>query len=302
MGQRIYCSELAASQQASLVGTAMEVQAWLLIEYPRPWRARALEDNELAKAARELLLQLPDEVARLNGQKLRVQFIKQASSADVVRPRIFLVVDGRVIAGVLPSYAAIADLQASDLCAHELPEGSEHADPLYLVCTNGQRDLCCARFGLPLYETLRMEYPRQVWQTTHVGGHRYAPNLVCLPSGLVYGFVQPQEGLGILALDRDGAMSLAHLRGRAQFAEAAQAAEYFARRELNDLTSACRILSNSTTDPSREGGDSHRIALALGNANGEVEVVSERLDEAVLASCGAEPKAVAEYRLVSVSF
>jgi hypothetical protein len=65
--------------------------------------------------------------------------------------------------------------------------GEPAAEPLYLVCAHGRRDVCCARFGGPLARALSAAHPLQVWETTHVGGHRYAANLVILPHGLYYG-------------------------------------------------------------------------------------------------------------------
>lgn len=62
-----------------------------------------------------------------------------------------------------------------------------------LVCTHGSHDVCCGRFGYPLYEELRQEYAAasegrlRVWRTSHMGGHRFAPNLIDLPEGRYWG-------------------------------------------------------------------------------------------------------------------
>ena len=58
---------------------------------------------------------------------------------------------------------------------------------MFLVCTHGKRSACCARYGTPLAQALAVRHPGQVWETTHVGGHRFAANLVILPHGLYYG-------------------------------------------------------------------------------------------------------------------
>jgi hypothetical protein len=60
-------------------------------------------------------------------------------------------------------------------------------DPLYLACTHGKRNVCCARLGGLLAQALAARHPGPVWETTHVGGHRFAANLVLLPHGLYYG-------------------------------------------------------------------------------------------------------------------
>jgi hypothetical protein len=47
--------------------------------------------------------------------------------------------------------------------------------------------VCCARLGVPLAQALAARHPGPVWETTPVGGHRFAANLVLLPHGLYYG-------------------------------------------------------------------------------------------------------------------
>ena len=68
-----------------------------------------------------------------------------------------------------------------------------------LVCTHGSHDVCCGRFGHPLYKELRQEYAAasegrlRVWRTSHLGGHRFAPNLIDLPEGRYWGRMRPED-------------------------------------------------------------------------------------------------------------
>ena len=62
-----------------------------------------------------------------------------------------------------------------------------YADPLWLVCTNGKRDRCCAELGRPIAGLLAQEWPEGTWETTHLGGHRFSGTLLALPSGLTLG-------------------------------------------------------------------------------------------------------------------
>lgn len=290
MTDRIYCSEVAWQQDAEPAGTAVHVDVWLLLEYPRAWRAKALEDNELSNEATRRLAELEDE-AMQKGVRLRTQFIKQAASSDRVEPTVFLC-DNRgkrplLLRGRLASYATIETLKVKDLLAGRIPRGEAVSQGIYLVCTNGQRDLCCARFGLPLYETLRVELGQRVWQTTHVGGHRFAPNLVCLPSSYVYAFVQPEIAADLTANHDQGILDLRRLRGRSCYPPAAQAAEIFLRRErdLRNLADVHIAANNGAL-------------TYYGAASGELVVEEQRL-EAVMASCGKDPKAAKSYKLIS---
>jgi hypothetical protein len=95
-----------------------------------------------------------------------------------------------------------------------LPAGQSVAEPLYLVCAHGNRDACCGRFGDQLARVLAARgYP--VWQTTHLGGHRFAPNLVILPHGLYYGPVDTDGAVAAIEAHRAGTVAARGFRGRA---------------------------------------------------------------------------------------
>jgi len=301
MKERIYCSDLARTADAPLAGSAVPVDLWLLLEYPRPWKPKALQDNELGDAVCAHLEHLPQQVHEISGLRLRVQFIKQGSSDDQVKPRVMVahVAEGNctIHAGAFDSYADMAKLSASEIVAGQLPNPTDTPDDVLLVCTNGQRDLCCARFGLPLFESLRVEFSGRVWQTTHIGGHRYAPNLVCLPSGFVYGFVDSDAGVDLVSRHDQGEIDIARLRGRTCYSEVVQAAEVYARSALNEHAQvslqwqASRPLNQSLTEVTFEIGGEGTVVVEVDEVANETEIV---------ASCGADPKRATHYRQVGV--
>lgn len=300
---RAYCSALARQDQAALCGTAVQVDLWLLIEYPRPWKPKAVEDNELDPRINAHLAALPEQVRAHSGARLRVQFIKQAASADMVQPKV-LVSQGQaqqqhLWSGQLTQYSDLLNLTASDLASNQplqmLPGAERLDEPLYLVCTNGQRDVCCARFGLPVFEQLQTHVGRRVWQTTHVGGHRYAPNLLSLPSGLLYGFVTPEDVVALTQAQDDGQISLPNLRGRSCYAPAAQASEYYLRQHLGETDMHALTLTDI-------GGDNSVTAAEFKlAADGVARVRVEQLEGTpVVASCDGKPKPVTEFRLTDL--
>lgn len=64
-----------------------------------------------------------------------------------------------------------------------------------MVCTHTQVDLACGRFGTPLYRQLRQDYGSEslrIWQSTHFGGHQFAPTLLDLPIGQFWGHLEPE--------------------------------------------------------------------------------------------------------------
>ena len=73
----------------------------------------------------------------------------------------------------------LADLLGADAPTSTVTEA-------VLVCTNARRDQCCALLGRPLVATFVDKPPTpdtQIWETSHLGGHRFAPTFVDLPSG-----------------------------------------------------------------------------------------------------------------------
>jgi hypothetical protein len=104
-----------------------------------------------------------------------------------------------------------SDLLALDLVAlaAEDPAYADHirAEPLFLTCTHGRRDKCCARYGLPVYEGLAQYAGADVWQSSHLGGHRLAANLVALPPGSHHGRVTPDSAAALIDAYRAGRWS-----------------------------------------------------------------------------------------------
>lgn len=293
---RIYCSEVASLADAPLQGSAVQVHCWLLIEYARPWKPKALLDNELPQAVNDHLSELPDAYSVLCDQLLRVQFIKQASSADQVRPRVFIAHHTQGL--FMREYEQLSELTdlTPEMLQSPLAAGfARQTESITLVCTNGQRDLCCARFGLPVYESLRSEMDRRVWQTTHVGGHRYAPNLLSLPSGLLFGFVSPDEAPLLQRKLDQGVMTLHRLRGRSALSPAAQAAEYYLRTAQN-------VRGLDALEFRGESHDEQTVIVEFSNPQGVCTRVSVKALESspVLASCDGQPKPVKQFELLDI--
>src|ERR1039458_7975930 len=114
--------------------------------------------------------------------------------------------------------------------------GGEISEKVFVVCTHGTHDLCCAQFGNRIYPELR-ESSDNVWQISHIGGCRFAPNVVCLPHGIVYGRVERSDCAAIVSRYKEGALLPPKLRGRSCYSKPVQAAEQFLRsaKQLTDV-------------------------------------------------------------------
>ena len=266
MSDREYCSDLCAASGEPMAGTAPQVDVWLLLEYAPVWRRKAVEDNALSAGARDWLA---EQVAGLEalGLAVRPQFVRRPE-IDTDRTTLFVARAGALFRFESMGYDA---MQTLDLTRDEtLAERFTRVDaPHYFVCTNGQRDLCCARYGLPAYRALRERVGGRAWQTTHVGGHRFAPNVVVLPQGVLYGRVRPEDVPAFVAEVEAGRMSRSHVRGRSAFPPKAQAAEALLDEPVLELLEA------------------NAVDVVLRTASGERRVgVTEDRAYDVLASCG----------------
>lgn len=277
MSERLYCAE--AEPREPLAGTADPVDVWILIEYRPTWRARAHDDNELPPELRAWLAAGSAALAA-QGLRARPQFIRQPTRT-ALGVRLFL---GTPSGLFNYDFAEHSGLLAFDLVtAVTEPAVAAIAAPHYFVCTNGQRDVCCARFGLPVFSALTEVAGDRVWQVTHLGGHRFAPNVLVLPQRALYGRVSPDAVPAFLETVESGRLAFPFLRGRTSLPRVAQAAEVFIGRDDLELESVA--------------GDDRQAQVAFSSPSGSVLISVARAATplSVLPSCGAEPEDVWPY-------
>jgi (2Fe-2S) ferredoxin len=104
-----------------------------------------------------------------------------------------------------------------------------------LVCTHGVHDVCCALRGRPVAEALADVWPDRLWECSHVGGDRFAPNVVLLPDGFYYGDLDVETAVATVRGHLDGAVPGQYLRGMARYQPPIQAAVAMAYRRLGPL-------------------------------------------------------------------
>lgn len=229
--QQFYCSELSQGSGEQIFGTASTGEVWLLLEYPSAWGSKPLEESALPAAVKSRLASLLKTIPRS-----RILFVKQQSrrgeflSLFVVRAREQ---SQHATQLKLKQYKDLLDFDLAAIAAGDAAAGGERVlDPLFLVCTHGRRDKCCAKYGYPLYKRMREGTAgANVWQSSHVGGDRFAANMVCFPHGLYYARVDAESGARIVEEYGRSRIVLENYRGRVCYSNQLQAAEFFARRE-----------------------------------------------------------------------
>ena len=291
----LFCSQLSQQEGEQLFGTAVaNIKTWFLLEYNRPWQAKATDDNDLPTSVQQWLREQLERVG--NG---RLQFIRQHKSQATLSFFMALPEDGRLYRFELDNYEDLLTLDAAAIASGDSRyDRFQWSQPLYLVCTNGKRDRCCALWGAAYFRALQPLADTAVWQTTHLGGHRFAPTMLTLPDGIMYGRLSAEKSAEFLASQQQGQIILDNYRGQAHYEPVVQAADYFLRRETGEMAvPAFRYLTHQNGT-----GSVWRVRFAAneGTVHEVVMSVATDIPPNRLASCGKpQVKPISHYSFVA---
>ncbi|WOQ18655.1 sucrase ferredoxin [Raineyella sp. W15-4] len=293
---------LGAAEQA--VGTAAEATCWVVLEQDGPWGARAATESRLDPG---LGARLDTAVSGVGG---RFALMREPGAHPdrhiAARPVIVsggTLDDPWLVRGTVATPDRLLDLPVDALAdptptrlLAALPELDPADRPVLLVCTNGKRDQCCALGGRPLAEAAHRAAPGQVVETTHLGGHRFAPTATVLPYGLSYGRLDEDTVVTALRAAEAGRIptelaDTGHYRGRSGLRRPQQAAELAYRLATGDLT-----VPGPPVEPAHPAGeDRWTVAVGTGRARLVVEVTRLVTDRLRPESCGKAAAPVPEW-------
>ena len=225
------CSTRSAAVGEPLAGSAVTDDRWLLLEQPGPWGPKMPHGSGLDEALATAL------AARCDALGIRLALLRRSVAREDVPARTaFLACTRRGASWVErhrledPADALRLDLDALGAGRPTDPAARWTRD-VFAVCAHGERDPCCARLGRPLHRALQAARPEATWQTSHLGGHRFAPTLLHLPSGVCLGRVPAARAREVAAALEAGRMPVELLRGRVGDPWAVQAADALVRAE-----------------------------------------------------------------------
>ncbi len=232
------CAVQSALRADPMLGTAFPASRLLLVEQPGPWGRAGLLNSRFERCVAHRL------IARLDPAGVRVLAIRRPGRQVAPGARRWGLVDCRpgregIRWGTFGEDADLLELMSWGVAAFAAPQEdpSPASSPaVFLVCAHGTHDVCCAMRGRPVAAALAVARPGQVWECSHVGGDRFAANVLVLPSGLLYGKVH-ESSADLMADAADRGLVLEHhLRGRVGFPPDQQAAMAHVHREIRGLT------------------------------------------------------------------
>ena len=209
------CATESLARDEPQIGTASRVRRWLIVEQPGAWGRDALTESHLppdvgkrladharSHRVRVLLARRPGD---MRGDGTRRVFLAHTGAERRWMERLDLPAD---------EPERLVDLELGPLAFPDPPGiGAPCPNGVMLVCTNGRHDPCCADKGRPVVRALAAAGVADVWESSHVGGDRFAANVVSLPDGVYYGRVEPDEAADLVATHRTGTIDLGALPG-----------------------------------------------------------------------------------------
>lgn len=299
------CALQAQLRGDPMLGTAPPARRLLLVEQSGPWGPRGLVDS---RADPEVATRI-DVAAAAGGA--RMQAIRRPGrhadhASDGHRVCLADVESGVTSWWHAATLAELADtLEAS---VQEGPDGARtlrapsdaRADPapIYLVCTHGKHDACCALRGRPVVRELAAVRPGRVWETTHVGGDRFAANVLVLPYGELYGRVLPFAAGEFAARVDEGLVVPELMRGRLGLAPVAQAALVHAHGRLAEPHRDAL----SVRGLERVDADTTRVRLRTPHGTAVVTMAASTTEPEQLTCRGASPARARVYRGTSITW
>ena len=239
----------------------------LLIEQPGPWPADALR-RTLADA-------LPaGRLEPLTAKGLRTLLIRRPGRPSQDGSRTVFVGAG------LPGNRWLEQLDYTDLATLDLDavangrggHGKPVSGPLFLVCTHGTKDMCCAVLGRPLAAALAETHADRTWEVSHVGGDRWAGNLLVVPDGFMHGRLEPTAAKLVAKAAVHGQVEPDQLRGRTSAATPWTQFAEIAVRQHTGLCGLDAVLATNERPFSPTEADMRVVTVRGGNRRYEVTV------------------------------
>ena len=290
--QVFFCSAASRYFKEALQGTAANYKSFIMVEHASPFPSKptdGLLDKSWLKRLDALTKKKDGKLLLIRNsgtgyKTCRVIFV------DCVRQKYFVL------------QAPISEAHTIDVGSHiEDPATDWEVDPFFVVCTNGKKDKCCAKFGFPVFkffENIYLPFSYNAWECTHLGGDRFAANAALMPYGIYYGRVEVEGVHEIIKQTAFGRVHYPNYRGRSTLSFFEQAVECHLREHVNDYTIHFSIKINKKE---QNAGVITIDVHAVGYGNYKMVLQREVVDYPHLLTCTSpHPEKIVKYHKVSI--
>jgi hypothetical protein len=212
----VRCATMALDEP--LAGTAPVAAGWVCVEQRGSW------PRDIARHPSPAVSRLIERAKRAGWRVLLMR--RPGRAADPDAPLRVITAD---VAAMVATSFTIDGPDDLDGVAIEAGRGEVADGGLLMVCTHGRRDRCCAVDGRALAKAAAGAGSADVWECSHLGGHRFAPTALVLPTGYLYGRLDVESALSAAKAAGEGEMEAELCRGRSLWEPAGQLAELAVR-------------------------------------------------------------------------
>jgi len=267
------CAAMWRRTAQPMSGTAPRSNGFLLVTDPGPWAAAPFTAHRRDPGAASEI------AARAGTQGLKPLLIRRHGRQSSTRR--YGLFDSTTNRAQWWPYEDLGDIARAAWRFSEPPAAT--VEPVYLVCTHGSRDACCAIDGRPVAGELNRLRRDAAWESSHLGGHRFAANVLVLPFGLYYAAVSPSDVAELVAATDAGILLPRLLRGRSTEPSAVQAARTAAAAHTGQLgIDDLQLISVSQVD--------QQWTIQFSGPVRSVTVLVRRTESPIVASCGKPPE------------
>ncbi|CAM5478056.1 hypothetical protein SSPIM334S_01617 [Streptomyces spiroverticillatus] len=268
---RFFCADAARARGDALAGTAPYGSIWVLVEHHGSWPANGFDGLDLEPVTKARVY------AAAAALRARILLIRRHGRRRTDTPPRWAVLRGERDGAHRQHWGTWTRdedlIQIAD--ALDAPGETGHP-PVLLVCAHGVHDACCAVRGRPVGRALSERWPELVWECTHVGGDRFAANVLVAPDGVYYGNLDADAALTTVEAHLADRIHPAHLRGYTDLTPAQQAAVSAVLHRAGPAGRHAYAVEKTVRDREHDRWSVRVAGLAPGLSTYEVEVRSHR--------------------------
>ena len=217
--ERFFCAETARVRGDSMAGTASPGLVWVLIEYRGAWPPNGFDALDLEAGTKALV------ISAARTANARILLVRRPGPRRRPGPGRWAVLRHEGSGAHRQHWGTWErDEDLAGIASALESPGEPGFPPVIMVCAHGQHDPCCAVWGRPVGRALSERWPGLVWECSHVGGDRFAANVVIAPDGVYYGGLDAGSAVATVEEHLAGRIHAGYLRGYTDLLPPQQAA------------------------------------------------------------------------------